>query len=131
MKNTAVILALISAFGIVNVAHAEGPDSAQLKQMYDTGRNTAGLIKHCVDKRFLNADSTENANKMVAYVNGIPGKLDKRDGDKNEAQGRKGEVLTQGQYLNLEASLPAELTLKQWCEQADQGMRQGLANAGL
>ncbi|MDR9865675.1 hypothetical protein [Pseudomonas baetica] len=131
MKNTALILAMTAAFGTFNVAHAEGPDAATLKGMYDTGRNMSGLIKHCVDKGFLKADSTENANKMVAYVAGIPGGMDKSGGDKSEAQGRKGEVLTEGEYKNLEASLPANLDLKQWCEQADQGMRQGLKKIGL
>jgi hypothetical protein len=131
MKNTALILALTAALGTVNVAHAEGPDAATLKGMYDTGRNMSGLINHCVDKGFLKAESTVNANKMVAFVAGIPGQMDKSDGDKNEAQGRKGEVLDDGQYKTLEANLPPSLTLKQWCEQADQGMRQGLERVGL
>ncbi|MFJ2465255.1 hypothetical protein [Pseudomonas sp. NPDC087615] len=91
----------------------------------------SGLINNCVDKGFLKADSTVNANKMVAFVAGIPGAMDKSDGDKNEAHGRKGEVLANGEYKNLESSLPPNLTLKQWCEQADQGMRQGLKRVGL
>jgi len=131
MKNTALILALTATLGTVNVAHAEGPDAATLKGMYDTGRNMSGLINHCVDKGFLKAESAANANKMVAFVAGIPGQMDKSDGDKNEAHGRKGEVLDGGQYKTLEANLPPSLTLKQWCEQADQGMRQGLERVGL
>ncbi|WP_228759312.1 hypothetical protein [Pseudomonas neuropathica] len=67
----------------------------------------------------------------LAFVAGIPGQMDKSDGDKNEAHGRKGEVLDDGQYKTLEANLPPSLTLKQWCEQADQGMRQGLERVGL
>ena len=131
MKNTALILALITAIGTVNVAHAEELDAATLKGMYDTGRNMSGLINHCVDKGFLKAESTVNANKMVAYVAGVPGQMDKSDGDKNEAHGRKGEVFADGEYKSLEANLPPSLTLKQWCAQADQGMRQGLERVGL
>jgi hypothetical protein len=92
MKNTALILALIAAIGTVNVAHAEELDAATLKGMYDTGRNMSGLINHCVDKGFLKAESTVNASKMVAYVAGVPGQMDKSDGDKNEAHGRRGGV---------------------------------------
>lgn len=131
MKNSALILALTAAFGTFNVAHAEVPNAAQLKQMYDTGRNMSGLIKHCVDKGFLKADSTENANKMAAFVEGIPGLEDKSAGDKNEANGRKGQVLASGKYESLKDNLPPNLNLQQWCEQADQGMRQGLQRAGL
>ena len=128
MKNTALILAMTAAFGNFNLAHAEGPDPAALKGMYDTGRNMSGLINHCVDKGFLKADSTENAKKMVAFVAGIPGGMDKSDGDKNEAHGRKGEVLESGEYKSLENS---PLGLKEWCQQADEGMRQGLKSVGL
>lgn len=91
----------------------------------------SGLIKHCVDKGYLKADSTENANKMVAFVANMPGKFDKADGDKNESFGRKGDVLADGQYKSLEGNLPPDLSLKQWCEQADQGMREGLKQFGL
>ncbi|MFJ2479162.1 hypothetical protein ACIOWE_02670 [Pseudomonas sp. NPDC087598] len=131
MKKAAFFFAITAAFGTVNVAHAEGPDAATLKGIYDMGRNTAGLIKHCVDKGLLKADSVDNANKMVGFVSEMPGEMDKSEGDKSEANGRKGEVLTEGKYQKLEANLPSNLTLKQWCEQADQGMREGLKSAGL
>ncbi len=131
MKATSLILAMAATFGISGLASAAAPDSATLKGMYDTGRNMSGLIKHCVDKGYLKADSTENANKMVAFVANMPGEFDKADGDKNEGFGRKGEVLTDGQYKSLEGNLPPNLNLKQWCEQADQGMRQGLKRIGL
>jgi len=131
MKNTAVILALTATFGFSTLARAEAPDPATLKGMYDTGRNMSGLIKHCVDKGYLKADSTENANKMVAFVANMPGAFDKADGDKNEGLGRKGEVLTDGQYKSLQGNLPPDLSLKQWCVQADQGMRKGLKQIGL
>lgn len=131
MKNTAVILALTATFGLSTLARAEAPDPATLKGMYDTGRNMSGLIKHCVDKGYLKADSTENANKMVAFVANMPGAFDKTDGDKNESFGRKGEVLADGRYKSLKSNLPPDLSLKQWCVQADQGMREGLKQIGL
>ncbi|MGF6329339.1 hypothetical protein ABH909_002217 [Pseudomonas sp. BS3782 TE3695] len=128
MKSTVLILAMTAAFGTFSLAHAEGPDPAALKGMYDTSRNMSGLINHCVDKGFLKADSIENAKKMVAFVTGIPGGMDKSDGDKNEARGRKGEVLENGEYKSLETS---RLGLKEWCQQADEGMQQGLKSVGL
>lgn len=131
MKYTALLLAMTAAFGVSSLAHAEEIDAATLKSVYDSGRNTTGLIKHCVDKGFLKADSTANADKMAAFVEGMPGPVDKKDGDKNEAQGRKGEVLVEGEYQKLETGLPASLSLKQWCEQADEGMRHGLKQVGL
>ena len=131
MKATSLFLAIAATVGISSLASAEAPDSATLKGMYDTGRNMSGLIKHCVDKGYLKADSTENANKMVAFVANMPGEFDKADGDKNEGFGRKGEVLADGQYKSLEGNLPPDLSLKQWCEQADQGMREGLKQFGL
>lgn len=57
--------------------------------------------------------------------------VDKSDGDKIEAQGRKGEMFMNGEYQKLEGNLPPTLSLKQWCEQADQGMRNGLKQVGL
>ncbi|MCO7625885.1 hypothetical protein NJC08_05640 [Pseudomonas fluorescens] len=131
MKATSLILALTATFGLSTLARAEAPDPATLKGMYDSGRNMSGLIKHCVDKGYLKADSTENANKMVAFVANMPGAFDKADGDKNESFGRKGEVLTDGQYKSLQGNLPPDLSLKQWCVQADQGMRKGLKQIGL
>jgi hypothetical protein len=130
MKPTAVLLALTAALGTFSLAHADDPDPAVMKkQMYDMGRNMSGLINHCIDKGFLKADSAENAKKMVAYVAGIPGGMDQSDGDKSEAHGRKGEALQNGDYLNLEQT--SSLSLKQWCQQADEGMRQGLKSVGL
>jgi hypothetical protein len=131
VKTASLILAITAAIGTFNLAHADGKDAATLKGIYDTGRNMSGLIKSCVDKGFLKADSAENANKMVVFVDNMPGDFDKRDGDKNEQFGRKGEVLANGEYKSLESNLPPNLTLKQWCEQADQGMRQGLKRMGL
>ncbi|MGY1892338.1 hypothetical protein DMX02_05890 [Pseudomonas jessenii] len=131
MKYTALIFALTAALGTASFAHAEEMDPAALKNAYDMGRNSVGLINHCVDKGFLKADSTKNANKMAAFMAGMPGQVDKSDGDKIEAQGRKGEVLVNGEYQKLEGNLPPTLSLKQWCEQADQGMRNGLEQAGL
>ncbi|MGX9378934.1 hypothetical protein [Pseudomonas sp. JQ36] len=131
MKATSLILALTATFGLSTLARAEAPDPATLKGMYDTGRNMSGLIKHCVDKGYLKADSTENANKMVAFVANMPGAFDKADGDKNENLGRKGEVLADGQYKSLKSNLPPDLSLEQWCKQADQGMREGLKQIGL
>lgn len=131
MKATSLILALTATFGLSTLARAEAPDPATLKGMYDTGRNMSGLIKHCVDKGYLKADSTEYANKMVAFVANMPGAFDKADGDKNESLGRKGEVLADGQYKSLKSNLPPDLSLKQWCVQADQGMRKGLKQIGL
>ena len=131
MKATSLFLAIAATVGISSLARAEAPDPATLKGMYDSGRNMSGLIKHCVDKGYLKADSTENANKMVAFVANMPGAFDKADGDKNESFGRKGEVLADGQYKSLQGNLPPDLSLKQWCEQADQGMREGLKQIGL
>ncbi|PMQ08986.1 hypothetical protein PseAD21_22470 [Pseudomonas sp. AD21] len=131
MKIASLILAMAAAFGTCSLAHAEGQDAATLKGVYDNGRNMSGLIKSCVDKGILKADSAENANKMVAFVGNMPGDFDKRDGDRNEEFGRKGEALVNGEYKSLESNLPPSLTLKQWCEQADQGMRQGLKRMGL
>lgn len=131
MKYTALILAMTAALGTASFAHAEEMDPAALKNAYDMGRNSVGLINHCVDKGFLKADSTKNANKMAAFIAGMPGQVDKSDGDKIEAQGRKGEVWVNGEYQKLEGNLPPTLSLKQWCEQADQGMRNGLEQAGL
>ncbi|WP_025113300.1 hypothetical protein [Pseudomonas sp. H1h] len=131
MKATSLFLAIAATVGLSGLAHAEAPDPATLKGMYDSGRNMSGLIKHCVDKGYLKADSTENANKMVAFVANMPGEFDKADGDKSEGFGRKGEVLADGQYKSLEGNLPPDLNLKQWCEQADQGMREGLKQIGL
>ncbi len=131
MKYTALIFAMTAALGTASLAHAEEMDPAALKNAYDMGRNSVGLINYCVDKGFLKADSTKNVNKMAAFIAGMPGQVDKRDGDKMEAQGRKGEVLVNGDYQKLEGNLPPTLSLKQWCEQADQGMRNGLEQAGL
>ncbi|WP_339466078.1 hypothetical protein [Pseudomonas sp. EA_65y_Pfl2_P74] len=131
MKIASLILAMAAVFGICNIAHADGKDAATLKGIYDIGRNMSGLVKNCVDKGFLKADSVESANKMVVFVDNMPGDFDKHDGDKNEQSGRKGEVLANGEYKNLESNLPPNLTLKQWCEQADQGMREGLKRVGL
>ncbi|PMQ06970.1 hypothetical protein PseAD21_28405 [Pseudomonas sp. AD21] len=131
MKATSLFLAIAATVGISSLAVAEAPDPATLKGMYDSGRNMSGLIKHCVDKGYLKADSTENANKMVVFVANMPGEFDKADGDKSEGFGRKGEVLADGQYKSLEGNLPPDLNLKQWCEQADQGMREGLKQIGL
>lgn len=131
MKATSLFLAIAATVGISSLARAEASDPATLKGMYDTGRNMSGLIKHCVDKGYLKADSTENANKMVAFVANMPGAFDKADGDKNESLGRKGEVLADGQYKSLKSNLPPDLSLEQWCKQADQGMREGLKQIGL
>ncbi|WP_242208990.1 MULTISPECIES: hypothetical protein [unclassified Pseudomonas] len=131
MKYTALILAMTAALGTASFAQAEEIDPAALKNAYDMGRNSVGLINHCVDKGFLKADSTKNANKMAAFMAGMPGQVNKSDGDKIEAQGRKGEVLVNGEYQKLEGNLPPTLSLKQWCQQADQGMRNGLEQAGL
>lgn len=131
MKIASLILAMAAAFGTCSLAHAEGQDAATLKGVYDNGRNMSGLIKGCVDKGILKADSAESANKMVAFVDKMPGDFDKRDGDRNEEFGRKGKALVNGEYKSLEGNLPPNITLKQWCEQADQGMRQGLKRMGL
>jgi hypothetical protein len=131
MKYTALIFAMTAALGTASFAHAEEMDPAALKNAYDMGRNSVGLINHCVDKGFLKADSTENAKKMNDFIKGMPGPVDKSDGDKIEAQGRKGEMFMNGEYQKLEGNLPPTLSLKQWCEQADQGMRNGLKQVGL
>jgi hypothetical protein len=106
-------------------------DWSDSRDAYLVGGDSVGLINHCVDKGFLKADSTENAKKMSDFIKGMPGPVDKSDGDKIEAQGRKGEMFMNGEYQKLEGNLPPTLSLKQWCEQADQGMRNGLKQVGL
>ncbi|WP_440507317.1 hypothetical protein, partial [Serratia nevei] len=97
--------------------------------VYDITRNTAGLMSYCVDKGFLKADSIDNAKKMVAYVAAIPGGVDTRDGDKREAMGREGNVLNDdGKVVALEKEAPQGL--QAWCQQADEGIRQGLTSIG-
>jgi len=55
MKSTSLVLGIFATFGISGLASAAAPDSATLKGIYDTSRNMAGVIKHCVDKGYLKA----------------------------------------------------------------------------
>ncbi|WP_440530685.1 hypothetical protein, partial [Serratia sarumanii] len=125
-----ILTGMIAAtLGLFNTANAEGMDPAALKNVYDITRNTAGLMSYCVDKGFLKADSIDNAKKMVAYVAAIPGGVDTRDGDKREAMGREGNVLNDdGKVVALEKEAPQGL--QAWCQQADEGIRQGLTSIG-
>ncbi len=126
MKITILIIAVATIFGTFHPAQAAGKDDVMMKQIYDTARNNLGLIQYCADKEFLKEDSTENANKMAIVLYKMPGDFDKSDGIKNQALGRKGVVLVNGEFITLESNLPSKLSLRQWCELADQHMREGL-----
>ncbi|AOE98378.1 hypothetical protein SMQE08_06560 [Serratia marcescens] len=129
MKKTILTGVIAATLGLFNTANAEGMDPAALKNVYDITRNTSGLMSYCVDKGFLKADSIDNAKKMVAYVAAIPGGVDTRDGDKREAMGREGNVLNDdGKVVALEKEAPQGL--QAWCQQADEGIRQGLTSIG-
>ena len=129
MKKSILTGMIAATLGLFNTANAEGMDPAALKNVYDITRNTAGLMSYCVDKGFLKADSIDNAKKMVAYVAAIPGGVDPRDGDKREAMGREGNVLNDdGKVVALEKEAPQGL--QAWCQQADEGIRQGLTSIG-
>ena len=129
MKKSILPGMIAATLGLFNTANAEGMDPAALKNVYDITRNTAGLMSYCVDKGFLKADSIDNAKKMVAYVAAIPGGVDTRDGDKREAMGREGNVLNDdGKVVALEKEAPQGL--QAWCQQADEGIRQGLTSIG-
>ncbi|BEN10155.1 hypothetical protein SMETP3_06430 [Serratia marcescens] len=129
MKKSILTGMIAATLGLFNTANAEGMDPAALKNVYDITRNTAGLMSYCVDKGFLKADSIDNAKKMVVYVAAIPGGVDTRDGDKREAMGREGNVLNDdGKVVALEKEAPQGL--QAWCQQADEGIRQGLTSIG-
>lgn len=129
MKKSILTGMIAATLGLFNTANAEGMDPAALKNVYDITRNTAGLMSYCVDKGFLKAESIDNAKKMVAYVAAIPGGVDTRDGDKREAMGREGNVLNDdGKVVALEKEAPQ--CLQAWCQQADEGIRQGLTSIG-
>ncbi|BEM31996.1 hypothetical protein [Serratia marcescens] len=129
MKKTILTGVIAATLGLFNTASAEGMDPAALKNVYDITRNTSGLMSYCVDKGFLKAESIDNAKKMVAYVAAIPGGVDTRDGDKREAMGREGNVLNDdGKVVALEKEAPQGL--QAWCQQADEGIRQGLTSIG-
>ncbi|EQA4235637.1 hypothetical protein ACX2XH_001750 [Serratia marcescens] len=129
MKKSILTGMIAATLGLFNTANAEGMDPAALKNVYDITRNTAGLMSYCVDKGFLKADSIDNAKKMMAYVAAIPGGVDTRDGDKREAMGREGNVLNDdGKVVALEKEAPQGL--QAWCQQADEGIRQGLTSIG-
>ncbi|QXX97961.1 hypothetical protein IM817_07135 [Serratia marcescens] len=129
MKKSILTGMIAATLGLFNTANAEGMDPAALKNVYDITRNTAGLMSYCVDKGFLKADSIDNAKKMVAYVAAIPGGVDTRDGDKREAMGSEGNVLNDdGKVVALEKEAPQGL--QAWCQQADEGIRQGLTSIG-
>ncbi|EMH5180591.1 hypothetical protein F0335_06425 [Serratia marcescens] len=129
MKKSILTGMIAATLGLFNTANAEGMDPAALKNVYDITRNTAGLMSYCVDKGFLKTDSIDNAKKMVAYVAAIPGGVDTRDGDKREAMGREGNVLNDdGKVVALEKEAPQGL--QAWCQQADEGIRQGLTSIG-
>ncbi|HGE8319489.1 hypothetical protein [Serratia marcescens] len=129
MKKSILTGMIAATLGLFNTANAEGMDPATLKNVYDITRNTAGLMSYCVDKGFLKAESIDNAKKMVAYVAAIPGGVDTRDGDKREAMGREGNVLNDdGKVVALEKEAPQGL--QAWCQQADEGIRQGLTSIG-
>ncbi|MGP2760324.1 hypothetical protein ACTVPB_00635 [Serratia marcescens] len=129
MKKSILTGMIAATLGLFNTANAEGMDPAALKNVYDITRNTAGLMSYCVDKGFLKADSIDNAKKMVAYVAAIPGGVDTRDGDKRETMGREGNVLNDdGKVVALEKEAPQGL--QAWCQQADEGIRQGLTSIG-
>ncbi|CAI0741558.1 Uncharacterised protein [Serratia marcescens] len=129
MKKSILTGMIAATLGLFNTANAEGMDPAALKNVYDITRNTSGLMSYCVDKGFLKADSIDNAKKMVAYVAAIPGGVDTRDGDKREAMGREGNVLNDdGKVVALEKEAPQGL--RTWCQQADEGIRQGLTSIG-
>ncbi|CAI1525040.1 TPA: hypothetical protein ACKQES_002170 [Serratia marcescens] len=129
MKKSILTGMIAATLGLFNTANAEGMDPAALKNVYDITRNTAGLMSYCVDKGFLKAESIDNAKKMVAYVAAIPGGVDTRDGDKREAMGREGNVLNDdGKVVALEKEAPQGL--QAWCQQADEGTRQGLTSIG-
>ncbi|BEM51996.1 hypothetical protein JBO39_02900 [Serratia marcescens] len=129
MKKTILTGVIAATLGLFNTASAEGMDPAALKNVYDVTRNTSGLMSYCVDKGFLKAESIDNAKKMVAYVAAIPGGVDTRDGDKREAMGREGNVLNDdGKVVALEKEAPQGL--QAWCQQADEGIRQGLTSIG-
>ncbi|MDI6946644.1 hypothetical protein [Serratia sp. Se-RSmG] len=129
MKKSILTGMIAATLGLFNTANAEGMDPAALKTVYDITRNTAGLMSYCVDKGFLKAESIDNAKKMVAYVAAIPGGVDTRDGDKREAMGREGNVLNDdGKVVALEKEAPQGL--QAWCQQADEGIRQGLTSIG-
>ncbi|BEM42161.1 hypothetical protein FUU19_08160 [Serratia sp. Lou2A] len=129
MKKTLLTGVIAATLGLFNTASAEGMDPAALKNVYDITRNTSGLMSYCVDKGFLKAESIDNAKKMVAYVAAIPGGVDTRDGDKREAMGREGNVLNDdGKVVALEKEAPQGL--QAWCQQADEGIRQGLTSIG-
>ncbi len=129
MKKTILTGVIAATLGLFNTASAEGMDPAALKNVYDITRNTSGLMSYCVDKGFLKAESIDNAKKMVAYMAAIPGGVDTRDGDKREAMGREGNVLNDdGKVVALEKEAPQGL--QAWCQQADEGIRQGLTSIG-
>ncbi|HFF9490900.1 hypothetical protein PTR91_06460 [Serratia bockelmannii] len=129
MKKSILTGMIAATLGLFNTANAEGMDPAALKNVYDITRNTAGLMSYCVDKGFLKAESIDNAKKMVAYVAAIPGGVDTRDGNKREAMGREGNVLNDdGKVVALEKEAPQGL--QAWCQQADEGIRQGLTSIG-
>ena len=129
MKNLASIMVMVSTFGIANLAQAEGPDPHAIKRIYETSRSAAGLIHYCVEKGFLTSDSSDNAQKMVAYADGLPVAFDKSGGDEMEKYGREGKIKSaNGKLSSLDTDAPQGL--EAWCKSADEGMRRGLKNIG-
>ncbi len=126
MKIAILAFVVATVFGTFHPAQAAEKNDSMMKQIYDSARNNSGLIKFCADKGYLKEDSTDNVNKLAIILYKMPGDFDKSDGNRNEALGRKGEVLVDGKFRSLESNLPSNLTLEEWCGLADQHMREGL-----
>lgn len=128
MKTKLSTLLLASACSFCTFAQAEVPDSANLKNIYDTSRSMSGLITYCVDKGLLKASSLDDAKKMVAYVENMPAEFDKSAGDEMEKNGRLGKISTSDGTLTRIETAPQGL--EAWCKGADEGLRQGLESFG-
>ena len=124
MKSKVAVVALLGFAGFMNTASAN-PD--ELQKMHDFSRNASGLLSYCVDKGYLKSDSLEVASKFKAFVANVPG-MKATGGDDIEANGRQGKIhLGDGQYDSLEKAPQGPAA---WCQEADAGLRKGLAEAG-
>ncbi|MFK7670271.1 hypothetical protein [Pseudomonas lundensis] len=126
IKLSTVLLAASASFcSVIQAAPAPAmPDTATLKQIYDTSRSMSGLIAYCVDQSHLKKDSLVQAEKMVDYVSNMPATFDKSSGDAIEKAGRQGKIPgSDGQLMNIS---DAPQGLEAWCKSADEGLRLGL-----
>ena len=103
----------ISTVGFImasTAAFAQQPSADQVQIAYNAARNQLGILEHCQDKGYGDADAVAIQKKMIAL---FPAPADTSKGDDAEAKGRQGKVSALGIEQDIATSAKAQNTTEE------------------